>query len=80
MVLNIDKRRKMKVWIENNEKDLLALGSVDFVEGEVDKDKKPTFFILATDANGKEFKVFLKAESIQEHKHFIKDVEQVLRH
>jgi len=70
----------MKIWIENNEKDLLAQGTVDFVEGEVDKDKQPTFFALATDDNGKEFRVFFKSETIEEHKQLIKDLEQVLRH
>lgn len=70
----------MKIWIENNSKDLLAQGTLDFVEGEVDKDKKPTFFVLATNEQGKEFRVFFKSESVEEHKRFLKDVELVLRH
>ena len=70
----------MKIKIENNDNDLLARGSVDFVEGEITKDNEVEFYILATDEFGKEFRVFIKSENIDEHKRFIKDLEQVLRH
>lgn len=70
----------MNIWVENNEKDLLAKGEVDFLEGEISADNKPTFYVLATDDQGKEFRVFFKSESINEHKKFIKEIEQVLRH
>ncbi|MCA9477825.1 MAG: hypothetical protein KC535_01625 [Nanoarchaeota archaeon] len=70
----------MRTWIENNENDLLAKGTIEFVEGEVTAEKKPTFYVLATDEFGKEFRIFFESETVEEHKRFMKELEQVLRH
>lgn len=74
MVLNMD------IWIENNKQDLLVSGTLDFIEGEVNAQKEPVFYVLATDKKGDEFRIFFKSKHVSEHKEFIKHVEEVLRH
>lgn len=69
----------MESWIEQDGKTILK-GNIEFIEGEVDKNKQPTCFILVTSEDGQEHKIFLRASSVQEYKEFLNSLEQVLRH